>query len=195
MLCFLLVFFAAACGRDFDDPVGPSQIDTDAVLAQAWGAFTKGDYETALATYQELLSDVPDLSEARNGLGWSAVRLHRLEMGQAAFEENSAQEAEAAMQAQAALAGLLLLEPGVDVRRSIALTGVVVNSGQDFSSDHEPGLDAGSMNRTLAMSLLLQGQYEEAATSLEKLGRPVAVEDLGALLMALQELDVSVQAQ
>ena len=147
--------------------------DAEAALADGWTLYAAGQFEEALAAFEEAETRAASLEDdllrgrAYNGMGWSRLRMSDDETADA-FElaiELLGEDAEAA-DALAGRAGWNLSDdrPGAarrDARDALELAPA-------FESFHDP-IDAADLDAIVLLSLLQQGNLDRAATALDRI--------------------------
>lgn len=72
--------------QSFNTPV----VRGNSFINEGWAYFTKGQYESAIRTFQKVLEDNPtpqESADANNGIGWAKSRIGKLEDGMPWFEK------------------------------------------------------------------------------------------------------------
>ena len=69
-----VIILLAGCGQEHGSAVSPAPI-TPNLLDRGWSAYQSGNYETAEATFDSVITIDADNFEAYLGTGWSAVQL------------------------------------------------------------------------------------------------------------------------
>lgn len=72
----VMLFLIIGCGVENKEVVGPSPT-IDGLLSDGWNAYSAGDYETAEAKFDSVVTIKADQTEGQIGLGWSRVHLSK----------------------------------------------------------------------------------------------------------------------
>jgi len=72
----VMLFLIIGCGVENKDPVGPYST-IDGLLSDGWNAYSAGDYETAEAKFNSVVTIKADQTAGQIGLGWSRIHLSK----------------------------------------------------------------------------------------------------------------------
>jgi tetratricopeptide (TPR) repeat protein len=86
LLIFLSLLLIVACGKK-TTPTEPTPSPKEDYLKEGWQAYENGNFEQAIANFEKALKDNPQLQEAYNGLGWSYMKLNKIDKAITAFDE------------------------------------------------------------------------------------------------------------
>jgi len=164
LICFFVVGFTG-CGDD--NPVAVS--DADQLISEGWKEYSAGNYDDAIAKYQQALDLDEDSvgSEAYNGIGWAKARIGRLLESMESFKEAVAKNP-ANTDAHAGLAGMYLADS--DYERAIASASLVLSLNPEYASHHD-GIEATDIRILLAECYYYDGDYENVEKQLDLLGQ------------------------
>jgi len=179
LVCLLFVGFAG-CGDDatVTAPGG------DEFVGQGWKEYSAGNYEYAIARFQEAVEIDPDNSEAFNGIGWAGARLGQVresieEFGKAITKDTANADA------HAGLAGMYFIDG--DYELAIASANSVLLLQPEYESHHD-NIKAADIRILLAKCYYNTGKYAEAEAQTELVGGSGGISTLADLLSLIEEL-------
>lgn len=178
-VCLLFVGFAG-CGDDatVTAPGG------DELVGQGWKEYSAGNYEYAIARFQEAVEIDSDSSEAFNGIGWAGARLGQVresieEFGKAITKDTANADA------HAGLAGMYFIDG--DYELAIASANSVLLLQPEYESHHD-SIKAADIHILLAECYYNTGKYAEAEAQTELVGGTGGISTLADLLLLIEEL-------
>ena len=182
LVCLLFVGFAG-CGDDatVTAPGG------DELVGQGWKEYSAGNYEYAIARFQEAVEidpDNPDNSEAFNGIGWAGARLGQVSESIEEFAKAITKDT-ANADAHAGLAGMYFIDG--DYELAIASANSVLLLQPEYESHHD-NIKADDIRILLAKCYYNTGKYAEAEAQTELLGGSGGISTLADLLSLIEEL-------
>jgi tetratricopeptide (TPR) repeat protein len=160
-ICFLAISFGG-CGND-EEVVAP---DTGERISRGWKEYVAGNYEDAIAKYEEALEEDPASGEAYNGIGWARARLGQLVGSMDSFKKAVTKDPGNA-DAHAGLAGAYLADG--DYERAIASAKLVLSLEPEYVSDHDD-IQAADIRVLLAQCYYNVGDYAAAEAQIDVLG-------------------------
>ena len=177
---FLLFVGFAGCGDDatVTAPGG------DELVGQGWKEYSAGNYEYAIARFQEAAEIDTDNSEALNGIGWAEARLGQVsesivEFGKAITKDTANADA------HAGLAGMYFIDG--DYELAIASANSVLLLQPEYESHHD-NIKAADIHILLAKCYYNTGKYAEAEAQTELVGDSSGISTLADLLLLMEEL-------
>ena len=179
LVCLLFVGFAG-CGDD----AAVTAPDASEFVSQGWKEYSAGNYEYAIARFQEAVEIDPDNSEAFNGIGWAGARLGQVsesieEFGKAITKDTANADA------HAGLAGMYFIDG--DYELAIASANSVLLLQPEYESHHD-NIKANDIRILLAKCYYNTGKYAEAEAQTELLGGSGGISTLADLLSLIEEL-------
>ena len=160
-ICFLLSGLAG-CGDD-TTIVGP---DAEKLVSEGWAEYGAGNYEDAIARFEEALAEDPDSSEAYNGIGWSMARLGQVSDSIDSFKKAVEKDSDNA-DAHAGLAGAYFADG--DYERAVASAKSLLLRRPEYSSHHDE-VRAADIRILLAECYYNTGDYAAARAQIDLLG-------------------------
>ncbi|MFH1844125.1 MAG: tetratricopeptide repeat protein [bacterium] len=166
----LILTIIPACSSDeLTDP--PPQTYTETYLTnQGWLFFRAGDFDQALAQFQQALTQDPGFSPALVGRGWTQLRTAESRPGLVdalnsflaaiALEETDNDVYSGQACVRLALGGIELAGASTDARR-------VIDSDPDYQFEHWTEFDVNSLYLIKAFAAAGQGDYEQAVASVQ----------------------------
>lgn len=158
----LLIGGLAGCGDD-ETVVGP---DSDKLISEGWSEYGAGNYEDAIAKYEEALAEDETSSEAHNGIGWCKARLGETQDAIDSFKKAVEKDTENA-DAYAGLAGAYFAD--ADYERAIASARLVLSRSPEYLSHHDD-IRTADIRVLLAESYYNVGDYTAARAQIDLLG-------------------------
>jgi len=182
----LLIGSLAGCGDKGETVVSPS---ADQRVSEGWEEYVAGNYEDAVAKFQEARGKDPDNAEAYNGIGWAQAKLGRIKDSIDSFEVAVAKNPSSA-DAHAGSAGAYLANG--DYEKAIASAKLVLSLDPKYSSHHDD-LKANDIRVLLAECYYNTGDYDAAKNQIDLLNYGKALDPnspayLSDLLYAIEEL-------
>ena len=184
-ICFLVIGLAG-CGDD-TIIVGP---DAEKLVSEGWAEYGAGNYEDAVAKFEEALAEDSDSSEAYNGIGWSMARLGQVRASIDNFKKAVEKDPDNA-DAHAGLAGAYFADG--DYERSIASAKSLLLRRPEYSSHHDE-IRAADIRILLAECYYNTGDYAAARAQIDLMGGSGSALDassptyLADLLSVIEEL-------
>jgi tetratricopeptide (TPR) repeat protein len=178
LVSLILVALMLGCAREFSDNADyltePPESFED-LMIQGWAAFESEHYATAIETFAAAAERKATLPEVYLGLGWSNIRDLNLEDGRIylgsaiSFAFLDAEHgAGIALDAQAGLAGIALMEGEYDQAISYVSAIIATDPAYEFSHDTEINLNA--LKRIRMIAAYYQGAYADAFQEVLELG-------------------------
>ena len=190
--CVLFVVSLAGCGDDED--VGARHAVS--LISQGWKEYVAGNYEDAIAKYQEALEEDSASASAYNGIAWARARLGQVRDSIDSFKKAVARDPSSA-DANAGLAGAYLADG--DYERAIASAQLVLLREPEYASHHDD-IKAADIRILLAECYYNIGDYAAAKAQIDLLGdagraldaaSPTYLADLLSLIEELAEEPIS----
>jgi tetratricopeptide (TPR) repeat protein len=128
----------------------------DNLLAESWSAFTRGEYEGAIKTFNEAKLKNPDSAEPYAGAGWSYMQLNRLSK---AYDEFSAGAAKKDSVPDLFAGWGFVLNAQKDHAASNAQIAAALELDSNWSFSYGLGLSASDLHLTKAENYFLLGDY------------------------------------
>jgi len=181
LLCLLIGF--SGCGDD-DTVIVPG---ADEIISQGWKEYVTGNYEDAIAKFQDALEKDLDSSEAYNGIGWSRARLGQLNESINEFKRAVTKDS-ANTDAHVGLAGMYFVD--ADYEQAIASAKRVLLLQPEYESQHDD-INTADIHILLAECYYNTGAYAEAKAEMEIVGGSGQTPDssnLAGLLSFIEEL-------
>ena len=188
----LLISTLSGCGDD-EDIVVPSAGER---IDQGWREYVAGNYEDAIAKYQEALEEDSASASAYNGIAWARARLGQVRDSIDSFKKAVARDPSSA-DAHAGLAGAYLADG--DYERAIASAQLVLLREPEYASHHDD-IKAADIRILLADCYYNIGDYAAAKAQIDLLGdagraldaaSPTYLADLLSLIEELAEEPIS----
>lgn len=149
------------CG---DDNPGPPVDPVVEKLDAGWALFSAGEYEGAIAEFDDAVAMRAGLGDGHNGRGWSYLRLGLLETALREFDTAVAKGFVGA----GAQAGRCLILNRLDEYRQCVFAGeAVVAQDSRFELKADRTLDIRDVRLAMAQSHFALGEYEEALEQIE----------------------------
>ncbi len=182
----ILIGILAGCGDD-EIVLGP---DANKLVSEGWSEYGAGNYEDAIARYEEALAEDASSSEAHNGIGWCKARLGETRDAIESFKEAVGKDPGNA-DAHAGLAGVYFADG--DYERAIASAQSVLSQSPEYSSHHDD-IRTADIRVLLAECYYNVGDYNAARAQIDLLGGsgrtldPSSPTYLADLLSVIEEL-------
>ena len=158
----LLIGNLAGCGED----VAVVAPDAGERIDEGWREYIAGNYEDAIAKYQEALEEDSSSAEAHNGIAWARARLGQTRDSIDSFRKAVARDPGNA-DAHAGLAGAYLADG--DYERAIASANLVLSLQPEYESHHDD-IKAADIHILLAECYYSIGDYAAAKAQIDLLG-------------------------
>jgi tetratricopeptide (TPR) repeat protein len=177
----------SGCGDDNEGVTEPPVVQQ---LAQGWARFSEGDYDGALAKFEEAVSTDPGLGDGENGLGWAYLRLDSLGTALTHFD---LAVAKGFVGADAQAGRCLLLNRMDEYRQSIFAGDAAIAVDPTFVLEADATVDVRDVRLAMAQSRLALGEYEEALEQITTIDSSIRINPNSAtfvaeLVAAIEEL-------
>jgi tetratricopeptide (TPR) repeat protein len=182
----IFIGILAGCGDD-EILLAP---DDNKLISEGWSEYGAGNYEDAIAKYQEALAEDESSSEAHNGIGWCKARLGETHDAIESFKEAVGKDP-GNTDAHAGLAGAYFADG--DYERAIASAQSVLSLSPEYSSHHDD-IRTADIRVLLAECYYNVGDYNAARAQIDLLGGsgraldPSSPTYLADLLSVIEEL-------
>ena len=158
----LLVSGLTGCGGD-ETVFVP---DAGELISEGWKEYGYGNYEDAIAKYEEALEEDSSSGEAHNGIAWAQARLGRIGDSIRSFKTAIGREP-ANVDAHAGLAGMYLADSNYE--QAIASGILVLSLGPGYESHHDD-IGTDDIRVLLAKCYYNVGEYSNARAQIDLLG-------------------------
>ena len=158
----VLIGILSGCGDD-EIVVTPNSSER---VSEGWKEYVAGNYEDAIAKYQDALEEDPNSADAYNGIGWSKARLGKNRDAIDSFKIAVAKEP-SDVDARAGLAGAYLADG--DYERAIASAKLVLSLKPNYTSYHDD-IGVTDIHILLAECYYNVGKYDDAKAQIDLLG-------------------------
>ena len=157
-LALITAFGISGCGED--EPEGPT---AEEITNEGWTLYEARDYISALAKFDEAVSEDSNYVDAYVGMGWSYGKMTQLADCISSFQTVLAKDA----QNQDALAGIALAYLANDeYDQAIANASQVLASNPNYSFAHG-NVTSRNLHIVLAESYYYKGDFENAQSQVD----------------------------
>jgi len=197
IVCAGLLAMLAGCGGGDGGGGGEVCDNAQCLTDEGWQLFEQGQYQNAIAKFNEALTKDPAYADAYNGLGWSYANLDSLNRALKKFGLCIAN----GMTTADPYAGCAPVYRDAGFITGYLDSGVWTDStalakDSDYEFSHDDTFDSDDLHLILAQCYYRLGRYLDAKAEVELLGGPVLdpqdedfEEDLAA---AIQDLEASI---
>ncbi|MDH3215763.1 MAG: hypothetical protein OEN01_05655 [Candidatus Krumholzibacteria bacterium] len=181
------------CGDDGTGPPPPPPPPPPSLVEQGWEAFENGDFFVAANKFQQAITDDPANAEARDGFGWSSLKLGNLQDAQTSFDEALVNGFAGADPHVGRAIVLRDISPP-DFTAAIDAAGAALAIDSVYQFAHDTELDWRDVRLVLAQSHFALSAYDQANAQVGLLGgnmqNPASTTFVADLLAEIERLGV-----
>ena len=160
---FIIASFSISCGESAEE-----------LLDSGWANFEAGDYAQAINDFEDAISENSSLTEAYSGIGWSQLRLDRIDDAENNFQ-TALDRNYAGKEVLAGLAAISLAKE--EYMAAIGYAESILNIDPDWVFVHDSSVDYRDVWLLVAIANFHEGNFAEVESAIKNFDNSFSISE------------------